>query len=247
MDVFTRSIAGFGVERASIDGVSACRMVNHAVAGRPLPKHLSTDHDPLFRFHRWLANLRVLEIEEIKSGPYAPVSHPFIERLIGAVRGEYPDHVFFWNSIASNPKVRTIRGLLQRAACTAPWTAPAGTPRLRTIPLLLHLITALGGSTAAVCSRRPSRRSYQSPPTGYGWPKTIQDGCFFFGVCALALVPTKSLSVDLVAYRVPPYFWSVTAIFVSAGAAVEVVPTVAQPPTITATMVIKSARMISHR
>ena len=56
--------------------------------------HVSTDHDPLFRFHRWLANLRVLEIEEIKSVPHAPVSHPFIERLIGTVRREYLDHVF---------------------------------------------------------------------------------------------------------------------------------------------------------
>jgi putative transposase len=98
MDLFTRRIIGFGVERAYIDGVSLCRMFNHAVAGRPLPTHLSTDHDPLFRFHRWLANLRVLEIEEIKSVPYAPVSHPFIERLIGIVRREYLDHVFFWSA-----------------------------------------------------------------------------------------------------------------------------------------------------
>ena len=73
MDVFTRRLVGFGVERADIDGVSVCRMFNHATVGQPLPKHLSTDHDPLFRFHRWLANLRVLEIEEIKSIPYAPV------------------------------------------------------------------------------------------------------------------------------------------------------------------------------
>ena len=48
MDVFTRRIIGFGVEPAYIDGVSVCRMFNHAVAGQPLPKHLSTDHDPLF-------------------------------------------------------------------------------------------------------------------------------------------------------------------------------------------------------
>jgi transposase InsO family protein len=99
MDLFTRFIIGFGVEHASIDGVSVCRMFNHAVAGRPLPTHLSTDHDPLFRFHRWLANLRVLEIGEIKSVPYAPISHPFIERLIGTVRREYLDHLFFWNAI----------------------------------------------------------------------------------------------------------------------------------------------------
>ena len=67
-------------------------MFNDAIAGQSLPKRVSTDHDPLFRFHRWLANLRVLEIEELKSVPYAPVSHPFVERLIG------PDGVFAWSS-----------------------------------------------------------------------------------------------------------------------------------------------------
>jgi putative transposase len=33
MDVFTRRIIGFGVEPAYIDGVSVCRMFNHATAG----------------------------------------------------------------------------------------------------------------------------------------------------------------------------------------------------------------------
>jgi putative transposase len=66
MDVFTRRLVGFGVERTYIDEASVCRMFNHAIAGQPLPKHVSTDHDPVFRFHRWLANLRALEIEEVK-------------------------------------------------------------------------------------------------------------------------------------------------------------------------------------
>jgi transposase InsO family protein len=99
MDVFTRRLIGFGVERASIDGVSVCRMFNRAIAGQQLPKHLSSDHDPLFRFHRWLANLRVLAIEEVKSVPYTPVSHPFIERLIGTIRREHLDRAFFWNAM----------------------------------------------------------------------------------------------------------------------------------------------------
>ena len=64
MDVFSRRIIGFDIERASIDGVSVCRMFNRAVSSQRLPRHISTDHDPLFRFHRWLANLRILEIEE---------------------------------------------------------------------------------------------------------------------------------------------------------------------------------------
>jgi hypothetical protein len=69
-------------------------MFNAATTGQCKPKYLSTDHDPLFRFHRWLANLRVMEVEEIKSVPFAPVSHPFVERLIGAIRREYLDRVF---------------------------------------------------------------------------------------------------------------------------------------------------------
>jgi hypothetical protein len=52
---------------AHIDGVSVCRMFKHATAGQPKPKYLSTDQGPLFRFQRWLANLGVLEIEQIKS------------------------------------------------------------------------------------------------------------------------------------------------------------------------------------
>jgi len=97
MDVFTRRVIGFGVERADIDGLSVCRMFNKAKSGIRLPRYLSSDHDPLFTFHRWQANLRVLNIEEIKSIPYLPVSHPSIERLISTIRREYLDHVFFWN------------------------------------------------------------------------------------------------------------------------------------------------------
>jgi putative transposase len=109
MDVFTRRIIGFGVERAHIDGVSVCRMFNHAVSSQRLPRHVSTDHDPLFRFHRWLANLRVLEIEEIKSVPYAPVSHPFVERMIGTIRREYLDSMFFWNAADLTRKLGEFR------------------------------------------------------------------------------------------------------------------------------------------
>src|SRR6266852_3717413 len=109
MDVFTRRLIGFGVEPAYIDGVSVCRMFNHALAGQPRPRYVSTDHDPLFRFHRWLANLRVLEIEEIKSVPYVPVSHPFVERLIGTVRREYLNRVLFWNAVDLTRKLEAFR------------------------------------------------------------------------------------------------------------------------------------------
>jgi transposase InsO family protein len=84
-------------------------MFNQAIAKRTLPRRLSTDHDPLFRFHRWLANLRILEIEEIKSVPHAPMSHPFIERLIGTIRRECLDRTFFWNSIDLDRKLKAFQ------------------------------------------------------------------------------------------------------------------------------------------
>jgi len=49
------------------------------------------------QFHRWFAKLRILEIEEVKSVPYAPVSHPFVERMIRTIREELLDQVLFWN------------------------------------------------------------------------------------------------------------------------------------------------------
>ena len=52
IDVFTRRLIGFGVEGGSIDGIAVCRMFNCAIAKHPMPKRISTDHDPLFRFHR---------------------------------------------------------------------------------------------------------------------------------------------------------------------------------------------------
>ena len=58
--------------------------------------YLSTGHDPLCRFHQWQANVRILNIQEIKAVPYAPRSHPVVERLIGTVRRECLDRRLFW-------------------------------------------------------------------------------------------------------------------------------------------------------
>ena len=98
MDQFTRRIIGLGVHRGTVDGPGLCRMFNAAIHGRGAPRHLSTDHDPLFEAHRWRANLRILEIDDIKTVPHVPLSHPFVERLIGTVRREFLDHVLFWNA-----------------------------------------------------------------------------------------------------------------------------------------------------
>src|SRR6266542_730497 len=73
-------------------------MFNHATCGQSVPTYLSADHDPLYRFHQWQANLRILNIREIKTVPYVPRSHPVVERLIGTVRRECLDRLLFWTA-----------------------------------------------------------------------------------------------------------------------------------------------------
>jgi hypothetical protein len=63
-----------------------------------VPKYLSTDSDPLYRFHQWLAKLRVLEVTKIKTVPCVPLSHPFVERLIGILCRECLDRTLFWTT-----------------------------------------------------------------------------------------------------------------------------------------------------
>lgn len=97
MDQFSRRIVGFGIHAGDVDGIALCRMFNSAISAMGTPTYLSSDNDPLFEYHRWQANLRVIEIEEIKSVPYTPISHPFVEQLIETIRREYLDHTLFWN------------------------------------------------------------------------------------------------------------------------------------------------------
>ncbi len=53
MDQFSRRIIGFGVHAGDVDGVALCRMFNTAISTQRVPHYLSSDHDPLFRYHRW--------------------------------------------------------------------------------------------------------------------------------------------------------------------------------------------------
>jgi len=48
-------------------------------------------------------------VEVIKSVPFVPVSHPFVERLIGTIRREFLDHVLIWNAIDLERKLEEFR------------------------------------------------------------------------------------------------------------------------------------------
>jgi transposase InsO family protein len=145
MDVYSRRIIGFGVAAADLDGIRVCRMFNRAISRQTPARHLSSDHDPLFRFHRWLANLRVLEVDEIKTIPGTPRSHAFVERLIGSIRREYLDRIWFWNQSDLERKLDDYQLFYNRYRC--------------------H--TGLGGVTPAQRSGAPA------PPlahvNSYGW------------------------------------------------------------------------------
>jgi transposase InsO family protein len=84
-------------------------MFNRAIAKHTPPKYLSSDNDPLFRLQRSRANLRILEVDEIKAIPCTPRSHAFVERLIGTVRREYLDRTLFWNQSDLERKLDNYR------------------------------------------------------------------------------------------------------------------------------------------
>jgi transposase InsO family protein len=110
MDQFTRRIIGFGVHAGTVDGIALCRMFNRAIRGQCwMPKYLSCDHDPLYRFGQWQANLRILEVTEINTVPFVPLSHPFVERLIGTIRREYLDRMLFWTTADFENKLLDFR------------------------------------------------------------------------------------------------------------------------------------------
>jgi len=110
MDQYSRRIIGFGVHSGKMEGIALCRMFNHAIWGQEaMPKYLSSDHDQLFLFERWRANLRILDVAEIKTVPYVPLSHPFVERLIGTIRREYLDRVLFWTRTDLEKKLLDFR------------------------------------------------------------------------------------------------------------------------------------------
>ena len=150
-DQFTRRIIGFGVHFGDVNGVALCRMFNTAISTQSTPRNLSSDNDPLFQYHRWQANLRILDVIEIKSIPYTPLSHPFIERLIGTIRREYLDHVYFWNARDLERKLGDFRQYYNR----------------------YRAHQSLGGDTPAVVSGDP--RPLYANLRNYSWQSHCRD------------------------------------------------------------------------
>ena len=114
MDQYSRRIIGFAVHAGIPDGPVVCRMFDSIIGGSTSPQYLSSDNDPLFEFHRWTANLRILEVTVVKTVPYVPLSHPFVERLIGTIWREFLDQVPFWSARDLDRKLLLFRKYYNR-------------------------------------------------------------------------------------------------------------------------------------
>jgi transposase InsO family protein len=51
--------------------------------------------------------------------PHVPLSHPFVERLIGTVRREFLDHVLFWHGRDLERKLAEFQAYYNKARCHA--------------------------------------------------------------------------------------------------------------------------------
>jgi hypothetical protein len=57
-------------------------------------------------------------VEEIKPIPHAPMSHPFVERLIGSIRRELLDHTFFWTVTDLEKKLQDYQAYYNQGVLT---------------------------------------------------------------------------------------------------------------------------------
>src|SRR6185436_4131143 len=57
---------------------------------------------------------RILGVTEIKTVPYVPISHPFIERLIGTIRRECLNHSLFWTAADLDLKLSAFKDYYNR-------------------------------------------------------------------------------------------------------------------------------------
>jgi transposase InsO family protein len=119
MDQCARRLVGVAVHCGAVASADVCGMFNAAIRGQGVPRDLSTDHDPVFKAQRRAANLRILEIDEIKTVPHVPLSHPFVERLIGTMRREFLDPVLFWNGRDLERKLAEFQVYYNKTRCHA--------------------------------------------------------------------------------------------------------------------------------
>ena len=120
-------------------------MFNRATRGQSSPTYLSSDYDPLYRFHQWQSNLRILDVSEIKTVAYVPLSHPFVERLIGTIRRECLDRTLFWTAADLETMLLDFRRYYNCPRTHAGWTGARRTrarSRAAAVRVSVHIMAA---------------------------------------------------------------------------------------------------------
>ena len=56
--------------------------------------------------------VHLLDVKEIKTVPYVPLSNPFVERLVGTICREYLDQTLFWTAADLEEKLRVFQRYL---------------------------------------------------------------------------------------------------------------------------------------
>jgi hypothetical protein len=112
-------------------------MFDQAIRGAVVPKCLSSDHEPLYRFHQWQANLRILDVTEIKTVPYVPLSPPLVERLIDTVRRECLGPVALLDRDRFGSEASRLQRLLQKIphAVGVEWETPVDARPIKSVDL----------------------------------------------------------------------------------------------------------------
>jgi len=128
-DAFLSMRVGDRFRRGSPDGSTVCRMLRHIIFDSALPTYLSSDHDPLFEYHHWKANLRILGVNEVKAVPFVPLSHPLMERLVGTARRENLDQTPFWYARNLERKLASFQEYYNRYRVHQGLKGPVPDPR----------------------------------------------------------------------------------------------------------------------
>jgi hypothetical protein len=131
----------------------------------PLLGFVPIDNPPCLRRSRKSIILKATSFQEgqIKSVPYAPVSHPFVERLIGTLRHEYLDHLFFWSPIDLTRKLEAFADYCNahRVHRSLDGTTPAQRANASTARACCSLPIRLGGALSRPVSHTEFQPEYE--------------------------------------------------------------------------------------
>jgi hypothetical protein len=118
------------------------------------------------------------DVKEIKTVPYVPLSHPFVERVIGTIRRECLDRTLFWTAADLEMKLLEFRRYynIHRARAALEGRTPDASPAASAAQANIH--SYRWRSTVVGCIRRRSRRDVHTHTCrALPEPRRHSEGC----------------------------------------------------------------------